>query len=1046
MTAVPILSVILALFFAPLKAENLPLNNDPPDWEIIVGGFNEEGTQLLPSSVAVWTQSLPDGCAIQTRTLNKKALRTWTVDGDHFDDSGLSISEYLQQGSSFYEETNLLWVNNDINDGSFAFDPDAFRVRGWADERIVDVDMFGEEWERTHYNNNPLSFFLGFDGYLYYSEDYWHEFPSLGREPPTGNSAIRVSKANATKPNPRVFFGAANSSDTINRTVRWSHFTEFYPIDCDFDIDVDDDGILNWYDVEWLDPNSPTLTTPTETVVCPASLEVCIDWSDCDTDFDNDGVANCNDYSVSDPSVWEACQLDDSCDLIDEIDSSAELTLEQDDLVYDCATRDDCPDLPDETNEPFKPLEMEPIKVPEENEEPIDEGIPPTGEEVIEDCIESGEDGTVDTQECLQIVENETPEPPVESALDEAGAKENDGVIKVSERAVEVSLDGLTVSVVVPNDEGVTVDGTTLNIFVTSEIELSGSGFLPNSTIEIFLYSDPYLLGAVTTRDDGGFSGIFSLPESLDLGAHRLEIIGMGSNNAERTVDYSFKIVDENNPGLFQKKGMFDDTEGSAKTIGGLAAVAAAVAAAGAGAAGAVAGGGTGSSSGSGSAAPTAHRVAIAAARGTSTRFNSGSSSENVTDDEIESLETSHDSFLSEDQGWGDKLSLWNRRYMTTWDAWLPKATIRSARISPFISKSLNDGSYLRAGTGIFWGLLPVISVVFAFWGLFTSVGPVGEPGASGLIGIMVIGVFDILSGLIGISVLILGYLLLEAANNDIGALADTRFIFGLFSLACGPAILATSIRTIRKPAARQKNDWWDRVIDLSVGTFIAGWISLILIAVLTQYASIGLKLETVNNKVAIVIALAFVGRVALEEIVARNFTGRLNRLNPTAVADQESGLKWTAIVMRALVTIFLSVAFIGNCWQLWVGVLLFSLPSIINEFQDRFPSKPKINRYIPQQTPTLTIVEICIVGILGILLATIGAGPSMIRTGFMLFAIPPIVLAITNAIGRETASGHGTWYLDPQFTRWYRIGGFVVLLVLVYLSEVFGRYLPLFL
>ena len=213
----------------------------------------------------------------------------------------------------------------------------------------------------------------------------------------------------------------------------------------------------------------------------------------------------------------------------------------------------------------------------------------------------------------------------------------------------------------------------------------------------------------------------------------------------------------------------------------------------------------------------------------------------------------------------------------------------------------------------------------------------------------------------------------------------------------------------------------------------------------MSQYASIGLKIETVDNKVAISIALAFVGRVVLEEIVAQNFTSRLNRLNPTAVPDQESELKWTAIALRALVTVFLSVAFIGNCWQLWVGVSLFSLPSIINEFQDHFPSKPKINRYIPQQTPTLMIVEICIVGILSILLATIGAGPSMIRTGFMLFAIPLIGLAITNAIGRETASGQGTWYLDPQFTRWYRVGGFMVLLVLVYLSEIFGSYLPLF-
>ncbi len=68
-----------------------------------------------------------------------------------------------------------------------------------------------------------------------------------------------------------------------------------------------------------------------------------------------------------------------------------------------------------------------------------------------------------------------------------------------------------------------------------------------------------------------------------------------------------------------------------------------------------------------------------------------------------------------------------------------------------------------------------------------------------------------------------------------------------------------------------------------------------------------------------------------------------------------------------------------------------------------------------------------------------------MIRTGFMLFAIPPIFLAVTNAIGRETVDGKGTWYLEPQFTRWYRLGGVAVLATLIYLSEMFGNYLPLF-
>ncbi|GIR38159.1 MAG: hypothetical protein CM15mP49_35440 [Actinomycetota bacterium] len=56
-------------------------------------------------------------------------------------------------------------------------------------------------------------------------------------------------------------------------------------------------------------------------------------------------------------------------------------------------------------------------------------------------------------------------------------------------------------------------------------------------------------------------------------------------------------------------------------------------------------------------------------------------------------------------------------------------------------------------------------------------------------------------------------------------------------------------------------------------------------------------------------------------------------------------------------------------------------------------------------------IVEICIVGILSILLATIGAGPSMIRTGFMLFAIPPIGLALRTLLAgkRLAVMAHGT-------------------------------------
>ena len=1026
LTAVPIISIILALFFAPLKAENLPLTNDPPDWEIVSGGFNEAGTQLLPTSVAVWTQSLPVGCAIQTKTLNKKALRTWTVDGNDFDNSGLTISEYLQQGPSFYAETNLLWVDNIINDGSFAFDPDAFRVRGWSDERIVDVDMFGEEWDRTHYNATPLSFFLGSDGYLYYSEDYWHEFPSLGREPPTGTSPIRVSKASATKPNPRVFFGVANSSDTINRTVQWSHFTGHYPIDCDFNIDEDSDGTFNWVDIDWLDPNAPVLTSPSETVVCPERFDVCIDWSDCETDFDGDGFSNCNDYSVSDPTIWEICQIENTCDEEGDENINVEIPIEEEPLE-DVSLSEGDEKSTNEFQEKQEELsESQPLEIASDLDNPKNNS-------------QSEESG--DKDEIL----SESSSSQTKGNLVADDDRKDLRIEKIDERSVLIDVEGVSVTLNASGDKRINVEGTTLNVFSETIMSISGTGFLPNSPIDLYVYSDPIFLGVALTDADGGFEIDFELPAALDPGIHTFEATGSGLDESPVVIRYEFKLVDSKNPELFQEIGLFDEPEESAKTIGGLAAVAAAVAAA--GAAGAAAGAASSGGSGSGgTSSPTAHRAAMTAARGMRTRSSSSGPSENVTDDEIESLDASHDAFLDESIGWGDRLSLWRLNFMTLFDAWWPAATIRSAPVSPFISKVANDGSYLRAGLGSLWVGLPLLSVVFAVIAISTSIGPVGEPGSTGLTGVMAIGMFDIFSGILGMTIIAIGYLLLEVANNDIGVAEDIRFIIGLFSLGCGPAILATTIRTVRKPAARHRKEWWERITDLAVGTFITGWMTIILISVLTQYATIGLKFETFSNKVAIIMALSFTGRVLIEEVTARSFPKRLNQANPTTVPDQYSRMKWASILNRAVFTLFLSVAFIGNCWQLWVGVALFTVPSVIDQFQKYFPIIPGTSRYLPRETPTLTIVEICIVGTLGILLATMGAGPGMIRTGFMLFAIPPILIAIGNALGRESVDGKETWYLDPEYAHWYRFGGVILLATLVYLSEIFGGYFPMFL
>jgi len=57
-------------------------------------------------------------------------------------------------------------------------------------------------------------------------------------------------------------------------------------------------------------------------------------------------------------------------------------------------------------------------------------------------------------------------------------------------------------------------------------LPIRGSGFAPNSLVEIWLYSDPIQLGEFLTDEEGTFSAEIEIPESVPLGDHTLEMEG----------------------------------------------------------------------------------------------------------------------------------------------------------------------------------------------------------------------------------------------------------------------------------------------------------------------------------------------------------------------------------------------------------------------------------------------------------------------------------------------------------------------------------------
>jgi hypothetical protein len=73
------------------------------------------------------------------------------------------------------------------------------------------------------------------------------------------------------------------------------------------------------------------------------------------------------------------------------------------------------------------------------------------------------------------------------------------------------------------------------NIRVSDEANISftASGFAAETEFEVWVFSTPTLLGLSQVDFSGNVEGVFSLPESMDNGSHRIVLVGEGQDNKD---------------------------------------------------------------------------------------------------------------------------------------------------------------------------------------------------------------------------------------------------------------------------------------------------------------------------------------------------------------------------------------------------------------------------------------------------------------------------------------------------------------------------------
>lgn len=73
--------------------------------------------------------------------------------------------------------------------------------------------------------------------------------------------------------------------------------------------------------------------------------------------------------------------------------------------------------------------------------------------------------------------------------------------------------------------------------------QTSGEGFLPGSQVEVWLFSEPRLLGRLDVDASGRFTGEVEVPADLDIGVHTLQVNGLTTDGLCRSLSVGVRVI-----------------------------------------------------------------------------------------------------------------------------------------------------------------------------------------------------------------------------------------------------------------------------------------------------------------------------------------------------------------------------------------------------------------------------------------------------------------------------------------------------------------------
>ena len=557
-----------------------------------------------------------------------------------------------------------------------------------------------------------------------------------------------------------------------------------------------------------------------------------------------------------------------------------------------------------------------------------------------------------------------------------------DGWVKVERQGgtsvVLTTSDGLRIEIAARNSAKNPVNLNSRGMVIVEhddEVTVAGAGLKPNSEASTWLFSTPRQLGVVNVDSEGSFSEVYKIGPDVAVGDHTAQINGLAPNGTLRSVDVAVEVVARRASVPYTPT---QEPERNTEVI-------------------------------------VSALVMLGALAATRRRDDRGSA--DIAEIAVKFNTANHDAkadrYVPPAISRVDEMS---RRWPT-----------RMTRVSPMLSRVIDDGVYLRAMTGSFWMLLPPIGVVLGLLAAVETGFEVLVPPLLVVLLLLALGCLDAFSGFLAAATF--GIACLVGGGITTGD--DVRGLLGLWVLAFAAPLASSAARPFRRRKTGHL-DRWNRLVDFAQVTLFGAWAAGTVFGALP--ALVGVKPEFADRVGAVQLTALVVlaARFGLESLSTRVTPRRLAEIERDGAVAASDAQQLASAVVRAAVFAFVASVFVGNGWVLWVGTAIYLAPKLVSAVNEKLPNIVTIHRWLPRN-----VLKVVVMLFVARWWTTIITSPSMepltvIERGFVFAGVPGLILTALGWFGRSGA----TWRSTPVS----RIGGTVLLVfgVLVVLGIVF--------